>query len=384
MSAAAGNGNEQSLSSAEVSARQDQEGRTYWQIVRSQLRKNPAGVWGLRIIGFIVFIALFAPLLANDKPIVASYKGSLHFPAFTGYVDSWVPWQGLRYEMRSWKVFGGYPFNDRYADLGEKTWKQVIAEDDPQLSFALMPPVPWHPTRISDKEIKRPPSVESGHYLGTDDQGRDVAARIIHGAVVAVTVGLIAETIAVLLGVILGTIAGYRGGKVDMVLGRCVEIVMCFPTFFLIITVISFLPPSNVNIMVVIGFVSWTGIYRLVRGEVLKNKQLDYVTAARALGYSENRIMFRQILPNSVAPVFVSAAFGIAGAVLTESGLSFLGFGDTTVASWGEVVSQGRNYVQEGCTHLVIWPGVAIFITLTAFNLFGQGLRDAMDPRLRR
>ena len=159
---------------------------------------------------------------------------------------------------------------------------------------------------------------------------------------------------------------------------------MCFPTFFLIITVIAFLPPSNLNIMLVIGLIGWTGIFRLVRGEVLKNKELDYVMAARALGFSERRIMFRQILPNAVAPVLITVAFGIAGAVLTETSLSFLGFGDISVPSWGEIISQGRLYVIEGLTHLVLWPGVAIFLTLTAFNLFGQGLRDAMDPRLRR
>jgi peptide/nickel transport system permease protein len=247
-----------------------------------------------------------------------------------------------------------------------------------------MPPIPFHPTRPDGTLLKKPPSAAPGHPLGTDDQGRDVAARIVHGSVVAVTVGVVAEAIAVFLGVVLGMLAGYFGGKVDNVLSRVVEIVMCFPTFFLIITVIAFLPPSNLNVMLVIGFIGWTSIFRLVRGEVLKNKALDYVMAARALGFSERRIMFRQILPNSIAPVFVSAAFGIAGAVLIESGLSFLGLGDTSVASWGEIVSQGRQYVQEGATHLILPPGIAIFVTLTAFNLFGQGLRDAMDPKLRR
>lgn len=372
------------VSRSALAAQQVGKGQTYWDIVRGQLLKNRAGMAGLWIIVAIVTIAILSPLLANDQPIVVKYKGSLHFPAFTTYVDTWVPWQGLRYEMKSWSVGGARPFSDYYPELEDRTWRDVVAAGGPELGFHVMPPIPWHPTRVKKDALKELPSFEDRHYLGTDDQGRDVAARIVHGAVVAVTVGVVAEAIAVLIGVTLGVLAGYYGGKVDLALSRVVEIVMCFPVFFLIITVIAFLPPSNMNIMAVIGLVSWTGIYRLIRGEVMKNKQLDYVVAAKALGYSQSRIMFRQILPNSIAPVFVAVAFGIAGAVLTESGLSFLGFGDTSVASWGEVVSQGRQYVQEGKTHLVIWPGVAIFVTLTAFNLFGQGLRDAMDPRLRR
>ena len=373
-----------SPSREELERRHAAQGQGYGAIVWTQLKKNGAGMAGLWIIAAIVVLALLSPLLANDQPVVAKYKGSWNFPAFTTYVDTWVPWRGLRYDMKSWKVGDSFPFGDVYPDLEGRTWKQALADGGPDVGFHVMPPIPYHPTRPEGTAIKKPPSAETQHYLGTDDQGRDVAARIVHGSVVAVTVGVVAEAIAVLLGVTLGVFAGFYGGKTDALLSRVVEIVMCFPTFFLIITVIAFLPPSNMNIMLVIGFVGWTGIFRLVRGEVLKNKELDYVMAARALGFSQTRIMFRQILPNSIAPVFVSAAFGIAGAVLTESGLSFLGFGDTSVASWGEIVNQGRLYVQEGATHLILPPGIAIFVTLTAFNLFGQGLRDAMDPKLRQ
>lgn len=368
----------------DLERRRAAEGQSYSAIVWKQLRKNRAGMVGLWFIAAIVVLALLSPLLANDKPVVARYKGAWHFPAFTTYVDTWVPWRGLRYELKSWKVGDSFPFGDVYPELEGRTWKEVLAGGGPDLGFHLMPPIAFHPTRPEGTALKKPPSAATGHYLGTDDQGRDVASRIVHGAVVAVTVGVVAEAIAVLLGVVLGTMAGFHGGRVDMLLSRVVEVVMCFPTLMLILTVIAFLPPSNLNIMLVIGFIGWTTIFRLVRGEVMRNKNLDYVMAARALGLSESRIMFRQILPNSIAPVFVAAAFGIAGAVLTESGLSFLGFGDTSVASWGEIVSQGRQYVQEGATHLILPPGIAIFVTLTAFNLFGQGLRDAMDPKLRR
>lgn len=377
-------GDDASMNVDAVRAKQAKEGQTYGAIVRSQLRKNRVGMIGLRVIGFIVFLALFAPLLANDRPIVARYKGETCFPAFTTYVDVWVPWRGIRYEMKSLRIGGSYPFSDHYAALEGRTWKEALENDKDNVSFSLSPPIPWHPNQISKTELKQSPSWETRHYMGTDDQGRDVCSRIVHGCVVAVTVGVVSTGIAALIGILLGVSAGYFGGWVDMVLSRVVEIVMCFPTFFLIIAVISFLPPSIMNIMLVLGAFGWTGIYRLIRGEVLKCRSLDYVTAARALGIPARGTMFRHILPNAISPVFVSVAFGIAGAVLTETSLSFLGFGDPSVPSWGEIVSQGRQYVVEGKTHLVMFPGLAIFLTLTAFNLFGQGLRDAMDPRLRR
>ncbi len=369
---------------ADLEKAQGATGQTYWSIVRTQFRKNRQGMVGLWIVLAIVVIAVLAPLLANDRPIVCVYKGALRFPAFTTYVDNWVPWQDARFKLKSFEVGGSFPFSDHYAELEGKSWKQA-AETEPDAfgSPTVWPPIRFNPRQFDTTAIKKPPLVD-GHVLGTDDQGRDVLARIVHGCVVAITVGVLAMGIATLIGVALGLAAGYYGGWIDLVLSRVVEIVMCFPTFFLIISVIAFVPPSIVNIMLVIGFVSWTGIFRLTRGEVLKARAQEYVTAAEALAIPQRSIMFRHILPNSVAPVFVSVAFGIASAVLTESSLSFLGFGDPNASSWGEVVSQGRKYVAEGLTHLVLAPGFAIFVTLTAFNLFGQGLRDAMDPRLRR
>ncbi len=365
--------------------RQAAESQTYWAIVRTQFRKNNQGMLGFTLIVVILVMAALAPLLANDRPIACTYKGDVKFPAFATYVDNWVPWQGMRYSLKSFELTERYfPFSEHYEELEGLSWKQARDQQPAEFGFALWPPVEWNPHQFDAVAIKERPSMETGHLLGTDDVGRDVLSRIIHGNVVAVTVGVVAMGIATLIGVILGVAAGYFGGWIDLVLSRIVEIVMCFPTFFLIIAVISFVPPSIVNIMLVIGFVSWTGIFRLTRGEVLKAREQEYVTAGEALGLPRLSIMFRHILPNSVAPVFVSVAFGIAGAVLTESSLSFLGFGDKNASSWGEIVSQGRQYVAEGLTHLVLAPGIVIFITLTAFNLFGQGLRDAMDPRLRR
>lgn len=369
---------------ADLEEAQAVQGQSYWAIVRTQFRKNKQGMLGLYLIVAIIAIAMLAPLLANDRPIVCTYKSKVRFPAFATYVDNWVPWQGMRYSLKSFELTERYfPFSEHYEDLEGLSWKEARDQQPDEFGFSFWPPIEWNPQQFDAGAIKLRPSLSSGHLLGTDDTGRDVLARIVHGCVVAITVGVVAMGIATLIGVILGIVAGYFGRMWDMGLSRIVEIVMCFPTFFLIIAVIAFVPPSIVNIMLVIGFVSWTGIFRLIRGEVLKSRAQEYVTAAEALGIGRTSIMFRHILPNSVAPVFVAVAFGIAGAVLTESSLSFLGFGDPNASSWGEVVSQGRQYVAEGLTHLVLAPGIVIFVTLTAFNLFGQGLRDAMDPRLR-
>lgn len=364
---------------ADVAAQQ--QGESYSQRVWKRLKRHRAGMAGLVVVCALIASALFAPLVANDKPIVAKYKDEWVFPAFTTYVNAWVPWRSLRYELQSLRIAGGYPFSETYDALEGKSWVDVRESED--LRYDLWPIVPFSPTQFDPDARLLKPGEDPAHLLGTDDHGQDVLARLIHGTVVAMLVGLISQTIAVSVGVSLGLLAGFRGGRVDLVLSRITEIVMCFPTFFLIIAVIAFLEPSIVNIMAVIGGVAWTNQFRLVRGEVLKVRNLEYVMAARALGFPTSRIMFRHILPNAVAPTFVAIAFGVASAVLTETSLSFLGFGDTSVPSWGEIVSQGRSYIRQGMWHLTIFPGLAIFVTLTAFNLLGQGLRDAMDPKLR-
>lgn len=223
------------------------------------------------------------------------------------------------------------------------------------------------------------------HLLGTDYVGRDVLVRMIHGARVSLAVGFVSVGLATLIGLALGATAGYFGGWTDMVISRVIELMMCFPTFFLILTLIAVMEKRSIlNIMIVIGITGWTGTARLIRGEVLKQKRLDYVASAQALGASSPRIIFRHILPNAIAPVLVGVSFGIAGAILTESGLSFIGFGVAApTATWGELLNQGRNGPLINWW-LVIFPGVLIFLSVTAYNLVGEGLRDAMDPRLKR
>ena len=367
----------------------------YWRIVWRQFRKNRLGLAGLFVLLFLALVALLAPLLANEVPIVARFKGSYYFPAFPTYLDAFpvpTPWvDGLR----KIRIGDRNSFSEHYPVLEGKSWKKAIGTDfQAERGDWYVPPLVFFSYKESTR-FKLPPGETdtwgsapehtSTHWLGTDGQGRDVLARLIHGTIISLSVGVVAVSIYALIGLVLGALAGYFGGWIDVVLSRFTEIVICFPSFFLIITVIAFLPRSIYNIMVVIGLTSWPGIFRLVRGEVLKVKEMEYCVSARALGASWIRIVARHVVPNSIAPVFVTATFGVASAILIENALSFLGFGVAPpTASWGEIVSQGRSYVGEGLYYLVFAPGLAIFVTVTAFNLVGQALRDAMDPRLRQ
>ena len=234
-------------------------------------------------------------------------------------------------------------------------------------------------TEISQK--LQPPS--KVHPFGTDQLGRDVFTRMLHGARISLLVGFVAVGVELTIGILIGSVAGYFGRGVDAVLMRFVDMMMCFPTFFLILTVVALLKPNFWNVMIVIGLTSWMGVARFVRAEFLSLKQRDFVVAARALGASGPRIMFLHMLPNALAPVLVSATLGIAGAILTESGLSFLGFGvQPPNPSWGNILSDGRLYIFDGWW-MTLFPGLAILVTVLAFNLFGEGLRDALDPRLK-
>lgn len=222
-----------------------------------------------------------------------------------------------------------------------------------------------------------------GHPLGTDDLGRDVLTRILYGARISLLVGFVAVGIATLIGILLGSLAGYYGGWIDSVIMRFVDVMLCFPSFFLILAVIAFLEPSIWNIMIIIGLTGWMGVARLVRAEFLSLRERDFVLAARALGASDGRVIFRHILPNALSPVLVSATLGVAGAILTESALSFLGIGvQPPTPSWGNMLIAGKQTLGTAWW-LSAFPGLAILLTVLGYNLLGEGIRDALDPRLK-
>jgi len=237
------------------------------------------------------------------------------------------------------------------------------------------------PSAIDVGQSLLPPS--AAHPLGTDDLGREVLVRMLYGARISLLVGFVAVGISTVIGIALGALAGYYGGWIDALVMRFVDIMLCFPTFFLILAVIAFLDPSIWNIMIVIGLTSWMGVARLIRAEFLSLRQRDFVLAAQALGASDSRLIFRHILPNAMSPVLVSATLGVAGAILTESALSFLGIGvQPPMPSWGNMLIIGKQTLGSAWW-LSVFPGIAILITVLGYNLLGEGVRDALDPRLK-
>lgn len=241
---------------------------------------------------------------------------------------------------------------------------------------------PYDPNFINVDALLLPPSAD--HFMGTDALGRDVFSRILYGGRVSLWVGFVAVGIATAIGLALGLIAGYFGRVVDEIIMRGVDVMLCFPSFFLILAVIAFLEPSLTNIMIVIGLTGWMGVARLVRAETLSIRERDYVLAARSAGAGPVRIITRHIMPNAIAPVLVSATLGVAGAILTESSLSFLGLGvQPPDASWGNILMEGKE-VLGIAWWLSVFPGVAILLTVLGYNLLGESLRDLLDPRLKQ
>ena len=240
-------------------------------------------------------------------------------------------------------------------------------------------PVPFGPNDVDVANRLRPPDAQ--HRLGTDELGRDVLARMIHGARVSLTVGLLATAMAVIVGSFLGALAGYYGGAADWIVSRLIEIVLCFPFLFLVLAIVAFFGPSIWMIMLALAMTTWTSEARYVRGEVMRIRELEFAYAARASGARDSRIIFRHLLPNALAPVLVSASFGVAFAIVTESALSFLGLGvPLPTATWGSILSSAREFV-EYAWWLIVFPGLAIFLTVAAFNIIGDRFRDALDPR---
>jgi peptide/nickel transport system permease protein len=327
----------------------------YWQRVWRHFKRNTLAVVGLWVSLVLLLLALGADFLANDKPYYMVYQGNTYFPILRGYLHSLgvAPW----------------PEELRYADFSRLS-----------VARALFPPIPYQPSRINLLEPFSGPSRQ--HWLGTDKLGRDVMAGIIHGARISLSIGFVSVGIAVCIGVTLGAIAGYFGGWVDLLISRLFELMLAIPTFFLLITIAATLTPNIFYTMIIIGLTGWVGIARFTRNEFLKVRTLDYITAAVALGVPTPRIVVRHILPNALAPVLVSVVLGIAAAILTESGLSFLGIGvPADLVTWGSLLNEARS--NSFAWWLAVFPGAAIFLAVVAYYLVGEGLRDALDPRLR-
>jgi peptide/nickel transport system permease protein len=392
-------------------------GHSYGELVWRQFRRERLAVIGLALIVLLFILATAAPLLAAGKPLLMCVDGRWQAPLLrelfspSRETPEWfleclfnyllvvtvaslvlvLPvWLVTRRRgtAPAWAALGivavacmvPFFFVQRRLDSADYRAKMAEAVQRPG-NWAVWPLVRYGPFEATG--VKHAPP-NSDHWLGTDSTQRDVTARLIHGARVSLSVGFLAELVAVLIGVFVGAVSAYHGGKTDLVLQRVVEVVICFPTFLLILTIMAFMEKRSIfNVMLVIGLTGWTGVSRLVRGQMLGEKAKDYVTAARALGLSSWRIIFRHLLPNSIAPVLVSATFGVAGAILTESGLSFLGLGvRPPTASWGELLNQAQSN-PTGNWWLTVFPGVMIFLTVTVYNLVGEGMRDALDPRMK-
>ncbi|WP_372518516.1 ABC transporter permease [Candidatus Ruminimicrobiellum ovillum] len=246
---------------------------------------------------------------------------------------------------------------------------------------ALFAPVisPYTPSEQNVFERLQAPSLT--HFFGTDDLGRDVFTRMIFGARISLAVGFISVFIILVIGTFLGIVSGYYGGKIDYIIMRFTDIVLCFPTFFLIILVIAFIEPNIYNVMIVIGVTSWPGLARLVRAEVLSLKEREFILVSKMMAISNIKIFFVHILPNIISPLMVYSSLAIGGAILTESALSFLGLGvQPPMPSWGQILTSGKDYIYMAWW-LSLFPGIAILVTVLAFNLVGEAIRDIFDPK---
>lgn len=316
-----------------------------WRLTWLRFRRSGLATFALVWVVVMSLFALFAPLIANRKPLLERSREGWSLPALRDY---WA----------------------------------VDADLDPQrmpATLAIHAPIRFSPNTIDLRARLSAPRGE--HLLGTDDLGRDVLSRMIHGARVSLTVGLLATLIAVVVGSFLGALAGYYGGVVDWTVSRAIEVVSCFPFLFLVLGIVALFKPSIWTIMIALGLTSWTSEARYVRAELLRIRDAEFAQAARASGARDGRIIFRHLLPNALAPVIVSASFGVAGAILTESALSYLGLGvPLPTASWGSILSGAKEHI-EYAWWLILFPGLAIFSTVAAFNVVGERFREALDPR---
>jgi peptide/nickel transport system permease protein len=364
-------------------------------------RARLGAVW----IGILVLMAVFAPLIANSNPILLKMSGKWSSPLLKSLtvVDglllilAMVGVMLLTLKRILWGRRAAIVLVVAAALCGvlvlflvrppeTVVYEQYrVAKKAGGIEYALYTPIPYSPSdRLRDQPETRlsPPSRE--HWLGTEVNGADVCSRMIHASRIALSIGFISTGIAVAIGVVVGGIMGYSAGKVDIIGMRLVEIFEAIPTLFLLITFVAFFERSLYMIMVIIGLVGWTGNARFIRAEFLKLRKQDFVQAAIAAGLPLRSVLFRHMLPNGITPVLVSASFGVASAILAEATLSFLGLGLVDEPSWGQMLEQARSVGGTFTWWMAIFPGLAIFLTVFAYNMVGESLRDAIDPRIRK
>jgi peptide/nickel transport system permease protein len=348
-------------------------GRGFWAETWLQFRRRKLSLLALVYVILMALVALFSPAIAGTKPIVCKYKGDIYFPAL-GYFN--MSWENPIFRI------------DRFRDV----YPTNLKEKDPE-SWAIWPLVYQDPRRRvrAGEWPNQPanPAQDFGepnryNWFGTNRAGVDVFAQMVHGTRTALLVGFVSMGIAGAIGIVVGALAGYLGSWVDMLLSRVIEVVMCIPSLVLILALLAVVErPTIWHLMAVLGVTNWTSIARLTRGEFLRLREADFVTAARAMGVGRVRIMVRHIFRNAMAPVLVPISFGIASAIILESALSFLGFGAPPPnPSWGTLLNDGRSNMQ--MWWLIFFPGIAIFVTVLAYNLIGEGLQEATDPRLKQ
>ena len=344
----------------------------FWADAWARFRRKPLAMAALLFLVGLMLVAILAPLIAGTRPVLCRYKGRIYAPCLAYFSRSLEPAIFAKDRFR-----GTYPTNLREKDPDSwAIWPLVFQDPYRAVRADEWPGRPENPARDEGRPSRL-------NLFGTDQAGVDVFAKMVHGTTIALLVGFVSMGIAGTIGLIVGALGGYFGGWVDMLTSRITEIVMCIPTLVLILAMISLLEkPTIWHTMAIIGMTGWTGIARLTRGEFLRLKNSEFVMAARAAGAGPVRIMLRHILPNALAPVLVPITFGIASAILTESSLSFLGFGPPPpTASWGSILNDARGNLS--MWWLVVFPGVAIFLTVLSYNLIGEGLQEATDPRLR-
>lgn len=336
-------------------------------MTKAILRKTSAKI-AFSFIVLMIFLSYFAPIIANNKPLFCIYEGSTYFSAFKDL----------------------FPFNrllkpdEISLKLRQNPFFIEKAKEEGRIKNCILPLCPYSPFETNFDFISSPPNFKNKHYFGCDDNGRDIFARLLYGSKNSLLVGFVAVFIAGLLGIVIGGIGGYFGGIVDEIfISRLIEVMLSFPIFFLIITIAAVIDPKYLNIwilMIIIGLTSWTNLARYIRGEFMKIKEADFVSASRIAGASPIFIIFRHLIPNSVAPIIVTLTFGVGGAILAESGLSFLGVGvQPPEPSWGNILSLIQKSWESWWVG--VFPGVMIFLSVLSYNLLGDALRDALDPK---